>query len=110
MLTYIWRHPTYQREQYLIDADFSITILEHLCHMMVATWLFLGLYSSSGKELPSTLVKSRSREIGCYNGRIVVKFDRDFGSAAAEMLVKFQSYWKMLNPNLVASRLREILR
>ena len=33
--------------------------------------------------LPPNLVKSRSREIGCYNNHIALKFDRHFGSAAA---------------------------
>ena len=42
--------------------------------------------------LPPDLVKSRIREIGCYNYRI----------AAAEMPVKFQNYWKSLNPDLAA--------
>ena len=57
-----------------------------------------------------TIVKSRSREIGCCNGRIALKFDRHLGSNAAEVPAKFQSDWKSLNPNLAASRLHEILR
>ena len=60
--------------------------------------------------LPPNLVKSRTREIGCYNDRIALKFDRHLGSGAAEVPVKFQIVWKSLNPNLAASRLREILR
>ena len=56
------------------------------------------------------LVKSRSREIGCCNGRIALKFDRHLGSSAAEVPVIFQSDWKSLKPNLAASRLHEILR
>ena len=51
-----------------------------------------------------------SREIGCYNDSIALKFDRHLGSTAAEVPVKFQSDWKCLNPNLAASRLHEILR
>ena len=39
-----------------------------------------------------------------------MKFDRHLGSAAAELPVKFQSEWKSLNLNIVASRPREILR
>ena len=71
----------------------------------------LGLYSLSGKtSYRQNLAKSRSREIGCYNDRIVLKFDRHLGSIAAEMVVKFQSDWKSLNTNLAASRLHEILR
>ena len=45
-----------------------------------------------------------------YNLRVVLKFDRHLGSAAAEVSVKFQSKWKSLNSNLEASRLHEILR
>ena len=41
-------------------------------------------------------MKSRSREFGCYNDRIGLKFDRHLGSAA----VKFQSRRKSLNPRL----------
>ena len=73
----------------------------------------LGLYSLSGKtsyRKIQNLVKSRSREIGCYNDRIALKFDRHLGSAAAEVPVKFQSDWKSPNPNLAASRLHEIFR
>ena len=60
--------------------------------------------------LPPNLVKSRSREIGCYDERIFLQFDRQLGSAAAEVPVKFQIDCKSLNPNLAASRLREIIR
>ena len=56
------------------------------------------------------LVKSRSREIGCYNGRIALKFDRYLGSGAAEVPVKFQSDWESPNLNLAIVRLHEILR
>ena len=52
---------------------------------------------------------SRSREIGYYNDRIALKFDRHLGSGAAEVPVKFQSDGTSLNPNLAASRIREIL-
>ena len=75
------------------------------------------LWSSSGPlftkrlgVLPPNLVKSRSREIGCYNDRIALKFDRHLGSTAADLPVNFQSDMKSLNPNLAASRLDEILR
>ena len=59
--------------------------------------------------LPQDLVKSRSREIECYNERVALKFDRLLGSTAAEVPVKFQSDWKCLTQNLVASRLHDIL-
>ena len=40
---------------------------------------------------------------------VSLKFDAHLGSAAVEVPVKFQSDCKSLNPNLVASRLHEIL-
>ena len=55
-------------------------------------------------------MKSRSREIGCYNGRIALKCDRHLGSAAVEVPVKFQNEWKSANPNLAASRLTRSCR
>ena len=64
--------------------------------------LQLNSYSLSGRT-------SRSNEIGCYNDRNALKFDRHLGNAAAEVSVKFKSNWKSLNPNLAAWRLREIL-
>ena len=67
-----------------------------------------GLDSLSGKTSYRQI--SRSLEIGCYNYRITLKFDRHLVSTAAEVPVKFQSDWKSLNPILVASRLHEILR
>ena len=68
------------------------------------------LFTKRTDVLPQVLAKSRKSEIKCYNYRIALKFDRHLGSAAAEVPVKFQSDWKNLNPNLAASRLREILR
>ena len=67
-----------------------------------------GLYSLSGKTSYRQISKSRSREIGCYDYRTALKFDRHLGSAAAEGPVKFQSDWKSLNPNLAISSLHEI--
>ena len=54
------------------------------------------------------LTKSRSREIGWFNGPM--KFDVHLGNAAADGLVLFQSDWKCLNPNIETSSLHEILR
>ena len=70
----------------------------------------LGLYSLSGKAFTANLVETRSREIGWYDGRIALKFDRHLGTDATEVPVKFQSDWKRFNPNLTASKFREILR
>ena len=68
------------------------------------------LFTKRLDVLPPNLVKSRSREIGCYNYRTALKLDRHLGSGAAEGPVKFQSDWKSLNPNLATSRLYEILQ
>ena len=48
-------------------------------------------------------MRSRSHDIGCFNDSIALKFDRHLESTAAEVLVKFQSDRKGLNPNLAAS-------
>ena len=45
---------------------------------------------------------------GSSNYRIALKFDRHFGSPAAEVPVKFQSDWTIINTNLAASRLRDL--
>ena len=55
-------------------------------------------------------MKTRSREIGCCNNCVALKFDRHLGNVAAELRVKFQGNWKTLNPNLAPSRLDGILR
>ena len=60
--------------------------------------------------LSQDLVKSRSSEIGGLNCRIALKFDRHFGSCTAEVPVKFQSNRTILNTNLAASILCEILQ
>ena len=67
------------------------------------------LFTKRMEFLPQDIVKSRSREIGCYNERTALVFDRYIGSIAADVPVKFQSDWKSLNPNLAASGLHEIL-
>ena len=51
-----------------------------------------------------TSMGQRLKLIRVYNDRIALLFDRHLGSAAADVPVKFQSDWKSLNPNLVASR------
>ena len=68
------------------------------------------LFTKRTDILPQDLVKSRRREIGCYNDRIALKFDRHLGITAAEEPVKFQGDWKGPNSNLAASRFHEILR
>ena len=68
------------------------------------------IFTRRTDPLPQDLVKSRSREIGCFNDRSALKFDMYLGSAAADVIVKFQSDFNSLNPNLGASRLHELLR
>ena len=68
------------------------------------------LFTERTDVLPQDLVKSRSREIGCYNDLIALKFDNHLDSATAEVPVEFQSDWESLNLNLAASRIHEILQ
>ena len=108
--------------EYLFDAlwalwDGSVGYIVHRRPGRInASWLLQWtrlLYSwfwHISDILPPNFVKSRSREIGCYNARIAPNFDRHLGSSAAELPVKFQSDRKSLNPNLAASRLNKILR
>ena len=55
-------------------------------------------------------MKSRNKEIGCYEVRIAMKFDGHLDSADREVPVNFQSDWNNLNLNLGAPRLHEIWR
>ena len=52
-------------------------------------------------------MKSGSRGIGCYNDHVALKFDRHFGSVAAEVPVKFLSDSKVYTR---ISRLRDFTR
>ena len=61
-------------------------------------------------HLLTNLVKSRSCETGCYNVHFALKFYGHFGSAAADVPVKFQSDWESFKANFVASILYKILR
>ena len=67
-----------------------------------------GLYSENGKTSYRQI--SWSLEAARLDVIVALKFDRHLGSAAAEVPVKFQSYWESLNPNLAASRLHKVLR
>ena len=68
------------------------------------TLLLLGIHVRSPgwqwSEAGPLFTKSRSREIGCYDDRIALKFDRYIDGAAGEDPVKF----------LAASRFHKILR
>ena len=71
--------------------------------------ILLGLYSLSGK-MSCRKISWSIEAAGLDVIMIALKFDRHLGNAAAEVPVKFQSDCKILNPNLVASRLNKILR
>ena len=66
------------------------------------------LFTKRTDILPHDLVKSQGREIRVQTFQIALKFDWNFGSSAAEMLVKFQSDTIFMTPNLAASGLHEI--
>ena len=68
------------------------------------------LFTKQYDVLPPNLVKSWSRETGCYGDRMAPKFDRHLGSTAADVPLKFKNDWKSLSPNLAASKLHEILQ
>ena len=55
-------------------------------------------------------MKSRSREIVGLIYRIALKFDRRIGSSGVDVPVKFPSKWTILNTNLAAASLCEILQ
>ena len=66
-------------------------------------------------QFPKIRLSVRFRKVskprdGTLNCRIALKFDRHIGSTAAEVPFKFQSDRTILNTNLAASRLYEILR
>ena len=56
------------------------------------------------------ILKSWSREIVNLNHRIALIFDRHIGSIAAGVPTEFQSIHTIVNANLAASRLYEILQ
>ena len=68
------------------------------------------LFTKRVEALPQNVVKTRVREIGYYNDRNALKFDRHLGSAAAKVPEKLQSDWKCLISNLAASGLHKIVR
>ena len=55
---------------------------------------------------PDILVKPRTKETGCYNARIIMKFGSGLGSNVPEMPATFQKDWKTVNIDLVCSRPR----
>ena len=63
-----------------------ITFAKTTCHIAVR-----ALFIKRSDILPPNLMKSRCREIGCYNELVVLEFDRHLGSSAAEVPVKFPS-------------------
>ena len=53
------------------------------------------LFTKRLDVLPTNLVKSRSRENGCYNDRIVLKLDRHLDIVAARCLSNFRTIRKV---------------
>ena len=68
------------------------------------------LFTKRTDVLPQDLMKSRSREIRVDTFPIALKFDRQLGSSAAEMPVKFQSDKIIMTSNPAVSRFHEICR
>ena len=68
------------------------------------------LFTKRTDVLQPNLVNTRSREMGCHNDHIALKFGSHLSNAAADVPVKFQSDCKSQNPNLAAWRLHNILR
>ena len=87
----------------MICCIYPKTIEIHVSYAVNWRYISLGMYSLSGKT-------SYHLEIGCYNDRITLKFERHLRSHAGDVPVKFQNELKSLNPTLAASRLYEILR
>ena len=76
---------------FLAEIDFSIKSIISLSTIKQQTNLQMGLYSLSGKTSYRQIVKSRGREIGCYNDLTALKSDKHLTSAATEVPVTFQS-------------------
>ena len=78
--------------QYCVMFFVIYEFLEAYCYRLIH--ILQGLSSLSGKTSYRQISwgKSRSREIGCYNDRIVLTFDRYLGSACQilERLEKFK--------------------
>ena len=55
-------------------------------------------------------MQSRTREIGSLNYRMALEFDKHIDGTAVEVPIKFHWDRAILNTNLVASRLYEILQ
>ena len=88
-----------------------------LMNEMICALLHHYMTNSSGPlftkpldVLLPNLRKSRSREIGCGNDNIALKFGRYLGRAAAVVPVICQSDTESSNSNIDASRLLEIFR
>ena len=110
--SYFWRFLSQAHSWLYIRGRLLQYMLSLYNIWVTVTALKIGglLFTKRTDVLPQDLMKPRNRAIGCYNDRIARKFDRHFGSAFAEVPLKFQSDWKSLNVNLVASRLHEILQ
>ena len=85
-------------------------LYQHMRHLALQKCVLWAFWAPSQYSERRLLVRFRSHEIGTLNCRIALKFDRHIGSTTAEVSVKFQSDRTILNTNLAASRVDEILR
>ena len=70
-------------------------------------WHFLDPWDATHETKRHLVTKSHEvskHQNGAWNNCINLKYDRNLGSIAAEMPVKFQSDWTPLNPYLAALR------
>ena len=101
VLSLTWESPYLEKTVFTLRrGPGSLYIMSHTIWRGLR-FILLGLYSLSSKT--SNLVKSRSRGFVCNNGSITLNFDRRLGSFTAEVPVKFESDWKILNPIISAS-------
>ena len=90
---------------YLYGFTLYYIYLLHSCWIKIVVIRIWAFIIKRSDVLPPNLVKPWSHEIGFYNDRIDLKFDRHLGSAAAEVPVKFEIDWKSLNSNLATSKI-----
>ena len=103
---------TYYQYSILWWKQLDWNLLSHPYYQFGPMWYVYSwpLFTKRMDILPLNLVKHRNSEIVCYTDGIALQFDRHLGSTAANVPVKCQSNWKILNPSLAALRLDEILR
>ena len=90
-----------------MKLSFTVTIAKVGNMFLLCPW---PLFAKRLDILLPNLVNPGNGEIACYNDGIALKFARPLVCALSELPVKYQSDWKSLNPNPVASILHEIWR